>query len=95
MFVFIDIIYLSVNKYERYGNSEQFINTQKCEINTKFLQKVCRKEIKMIKKIDYKYINPNKIKSVNKPTSYKNSKRQPRDIDEYIFGCNMDKHSYK
>lgn len=49
----------------------------------------------MIKKIDYKYINPNKIKSVNKPISYKNSKRQPRDIDEYIFGCNMDKHSYK
>lgn len=49
----------------------------------------------MIKKIDYKFINPNKIKSVNKPISYKNGKRQPRDIDEYIFDCNMDKHSYK
>lgn len=48
-----------------------------------------------MKKIDYKYINPNKIKSVNKPISYKNGERQPRDIDEFIYGYNMDKHSYK
>ena len=49
----------------------------------------------MIKKIDYKYINPNKIKSINKPISYKNGKRQPRDIDEFVYGYNMNKHSYK
>lgn len=44
MFIFIDIILLSVNKYERYGNSEQFINTQKCEGNTQKIRKACRKE---------------------------------------------------
>lgn len=95
MFIFIDIKTNNVNKYERYGNSEQFINTQKCEINTQKLRKACGKEVKMIKKIDYKYINPNKIKSINKPISYKNGKRQPRDIDEFVYGYNMNKHSYK
>lgn len=94
MFIFIDIILLSVNKYERYGNFEQFINTQKCERNTQKYEKRVERR-KMIKKIDYKFINPNKIKSVNKPISYKNGKRQPRDIDEFVYGYNMDKHSYK